>query len=139
MPDQIEFKVSEGLIKPIIEAKINAAIIEAMGGHEKMVGEMLNAYMTQRVDSEGKEDRYSDSRNKPRLQWLMHKMVEAALKDALTGFLQTKQDFMKKEFEKFFNSKKGTSQLVAAMQDGFCDALKDKWRTNITLSIPGDR
>ena len=41
--DQVEFKISEGLIRPIIEAKINAAIVEAMGGHDSKVDMMAPA------------------------------------------------------------------------------------------------
>lgn len=133
MADQLEFKISEGLIRPIIEAKIKAAVVEAMGGHEKMVADMMVAYMSQKVDSEGKEGRGYSS-DKPRLDHLMHKMVEDALKKALTEYLQGKTDLLTKEFEKFFASKKGTSQIIMAMQEGFCKALADRWRTTINFT-----
>jgi len=102
MPDQVEFKISESLIKPILEAKINAAIIEAMGGHERMIADMLTAYMGQKVDNDGKESGYSS--NKPRLNWLVQKMIEEALKKAMTEFLQTKKEILYQEFEKFFKN-----------------------------------
>lgn len=134
MSDQLEFKISESLIRPIIEAKINAAIVEAMGGHEKMVGNMVTAFMSQKVDSDGEESRYSDG--KIRLDWLVTRMLEDAMKTALTEYLKSKQDFLQKEFEKFFNSKKGTNQLVKAMQEGLCAGLSDKWRTSVTFQLP---
>jgi hypothetical protein len=131
MSDQLEFKISEGLIRPIIEAKINLAVAEAMGGHERIVVSMLDAYMKQKVDSEGKNSNYSDARN--RLDWLLHRMIEDSLKVAMTNYLQTKTEMLEKEFEKFFASKKGTSQIVAAMQDGFCKALADRWKVKIAF------
>lgn len=127
MADQLEFKISEGLIKPILQAKINAAISEAMGGHEKMITDMLNVYMNQLVDSEGKTSSYSSS--KPRLSWIVNKMVEEAMKDALKSYLQGKKEHLQSEFEKFFNSKKGSSKVIEAMQEGFCKSLGDNWRT----------
>ncbi len=135
MPDHLEFKISEGLILPIIEAKINAAIIEAMGGHDKMVAEMITAFMNQKVDSEGKEGR-GYSCDKPRLSWLVTRMLEDAMKSALTEYLKTKQDKLQKEFEKFFNSKKGSDQLVKAMQDGLIAGLANQWTTTVTFKIP---
>lgn len=134
MADGIDFKVSEGLIRPIIESKINAAIVEAMGGHERVIAEMVAGFLNQRVDSEGKDSGYSS--NKPRLTWLVHKMLEEAMKKALTEFLEKKKGFLEKEFEKFFASKTGSHKVIEAMQNGFCDALKDKWRTTITFCPP---
>jgi len=136
MADQLEFKISEGLIKPIIEAKINAAIVEAMGGHDKLVADMMTAYMNQKVDSEGKEDRYSNG--KPRFEWLMNKMLTEAMKSALESYLSTKKEMLQKEFEKFFNSKKGASQVVSAMQDGLCAALTSKWNIHVNFNPPRD-
>jgi ABC-type phosphate/phosphonate transport system substrate-binding protein len=134
MADGIDFKISEGLIKPIIEAKISAAIVEAMGGHERMIAEMVAGFLNQNVDNEGKVSGYSS--NKPRLSWLVHKMLEDAMKSALTAFLEKKKGILEKEFEKFFASKAGSSKVIAAMQDGFCAALKDKWRTTIVFQPP---
>jgi hypothetical protein len=136
MPDQLEFKISEGLIKPIIEAKINEAMISAMGGHQKMVIDIMNAYMNQVVDSEGKATSYS---GKPRLYHLANKMIEDSLKAALTDYLKSKTDLMTKEFEKFFNSKKGSSQLIEAMQGGFCKALSSTWNFQVIIAPPADR
>jgi len=133
MADQLNFTVSEGLIKPIIEAKIQSAIIEAMGGHERMIAEMVASYMNQPVDNDGKASGYSS--NKPRLTWLAHRMVEDAMKAALTEWLKSKTGLLEKEFEKFFNSKKGTSRLIEAMQTGFLSALNDKWKTTILLNV----
>jgi len=134
MADQLEFKISESLVKPILEAKINAAITEAMGGHEKMITDILTAYMSQKVDSDGKESSYSSS--KPRLSWLVNKMIEEAMKKSLLEFMETKKEVIKNEFEKFINSKKGSSKIITAMQDGFCEALTNKWKTTITFNPP---
>ncbi|MFH2042822.1 MAG: hypothetical protein ABIJ35_09915, partial [Acidobacteriota bacterium] len=78
------------------------------------------------------------SSNKPRLTWLVHKMLEDAMKKALTDFLEKKKGILEKEFEKFFASKAGSHKVVEAMQNGFCEALKDKWRTTITFYPPAN-
>ena len=107
MADTLEFKISEGLIKPIIETKINEAVITAMGGHERLIADMITMYMNQKVDSDGKISNYGNSR--PRIEWLSQTMVEEAVKEALKNFLSDKREFLQKEFERFFNSKKGSS------------------------------
>lgn len=135
MGDQLEFKVSENLVLPIIKEKINAAVVEALGGHDEIVSSMMTAFMSQKVDYKGNPSENSYN-NEPRLHYLAHKMVEDALTESLQAYMKTKTEFMQKEFEKFFNSKKGSSLVVKAMQEGFCDALKDKWRLSIQFKIP---
>ncbi len=134
MADGIDFKISEGLVRPIIESKINAAIVEAMGGHERLIAEMVAGFLNQRTDSDGKDSGYGS--NKPRLTWLVHKMLEEAMKKALGEFLEKKKGLLEKEFEKFFASKSGSSKIIEAMQDGFCNALKDKWHTTVIFRPP---
>jgi hypothetical protein len=134
MSDQLEFKISESLIRPIIDAKIQSAIVEAMGGEKKMVADMVSCYMAQKVDCEGKVSRYSS--DKARFDYLVGKMLEDAMKEALSTYLKEKTELLQKEFEKFFNSKKGTSLLIKAMQEGLCAGLSDKWRTTVTFSPP---
>jgi hypothetical protein len=108
MADGIDFKVSEGLIRPIIESKINTAILEAMGGHERVIAEMVAGFLNQRVDDEGKESGYSS--NKPRLTWLVHKMLEEAMRKALTEFLERKRVSLKKNLRNSLPVKRGLTK-----------------------------
>ena len=133
MADQLEFKVSEGLIKPIIHAKINAAIVEAMEGHERMIVEMVSAFMNQKVDHDGKASGYGA--NVPRVEWLANRLLEDAIKSALEKFLTEKKEFIAREVEKFFASKKGSSQLIEAMQGGIIKSLSDRWLTTISFNV----
>ncbi|MFA5408398.1 MAG: hypothetical protein WC343_06475 [Bacilli bacterium] len=134
MADTLEFKISEGLIKPIIETKINEAIIASMGGHERLIADMITMYMNQKVDSDGKASNYGNS--KPRIEWLSQTMIEEAVKEALKNFLSDKREFLQKEFERFFNSKKGSNQIVKALQEGVCAGLANRWATTITFLAP---
>lgn len=127
--DNVEIKISQDLIKPIIEQKIQAALVEAMGSYPQMLEQIVKAFLTQKVDSSGKESGYSS--DKPRMYHLVNTVLTNACKDAIINFMATKQSCMQAEFEKFFNSKKGQSQLIAAMQDGFLKSLNDKWRLHI--------
>ncbi|KFO67878.1 hypothetical protein ER57_08120 [Smithella sp. SCADC] len=134
MADTLEFKISEGLIKPIIETKINEAIVASMGGHERLISDMVAMYMNQKVDSNGNTTTYSSG--KPRLAWLSETMINEAIKNTLQEYLKSKQEFLQKEFERFFNSKKGSSQIVKAMQEGLCAGLGECWRVSIKFTPP---
>jgi hypothetical protein len=90
--------------------------------------------MNQKVDCAGNPTSYSSS--KSRLTWLSETMINDAIKNTLKEYLKSKQEFLQKEFEKFFNSKKGSSQIVKAMQDGLCAGLGECWRVSIKFSPP---
>lgn len=134
MSDNLEFKISEGLVMPIIKAKIETAIIEAMGGHEELIYSMLDAFMKQKVSADGKPAQGYRG-DIPRLEYLTTKMVESAMKEALSEFLKNKQELMRQEFEKYFKTKKGSAEIAKAMQKGLCQSFASDWRMQFKFEL----
>lgn len=137
MTEPVELKISPEIIRPIIQAKINAAIVEMFEGHERLVSDMISMWMNQRVDSDGKVGGYSS--NIPRYEQLIHKMLEDAMKKALDSYLSERKEFITQEFMKFFKSKAGSSALANALKEGVCESLKSKWLTSISFKQLSDR
>lgn len=136
MSGELEFKVSQELIMPIIKAKINQAIIEAMGGKDRMIDDVLEAYMSQKVNEKGQVDSYSSSNKYKRVDILIHDLLGEAVKEALKDYLATKKEVLSKSFSAYFASKKGGDALARAMEDGITKALMNNWNTKITFEIP---
>jgi hypothetical protein len=136
MNEPVELKISEAVIRPIIEAKMNAAVVEIMGGHERMITDMIRVWMNQKVDREGKPSSYNLNSDKTRLDYIASVMLTESLQKAITDYLQTKKELFVREFEKFFKSKQGSSQIVSAMQTGLCAALANEWRFKVELTPP---
>ena len=101
MTDQIDIKISQDLVKPIIEAKVKAAIVQALDGEKQILEGILDAYMTQKVDSEGKVGRGYSS-DKPRIDWLLKSCIENALRGAIKEHLSGNQEKFTQEFLKYF-------------------------------------
>jgi len=131
MEDKLEFKISPDLIMPIIKAKIETAIIEAMGGHKELIDSILEAYMSQKVSSEGKISSYSSDNKFTRIDFIMQQTLEVAVKDALKEFLANKQKEVAESISRYFASKKGSSELIRAIEEGILDSLKSNWATKI--------
>jgi hypothetical protein len=136
MNEPVELKISESVLRPILEAKIQEGIVQMMGGQDKLVRDMLEVWMSQRVDSDGKISTYNSAI--PRFEYLVNKMLSEALKAALDDYLKKKTDLLTREFKRFFDSKKGTSAIVEAMQDGLCKALTTSWMFKVNLTPPKD-
>jgi len=131
MEDKLEFKISPDLIMPIIKAKIETAIIKAMGGHKELIDSILEAYMSQKVSSEGKISSYSSDNKFTRIDFIMQQTLEVAVKDALKEFLANKQKEVAESISRYFASKKGSSELIRAIEEGILDSLKSNWATKI--------
>jgi hypothetical protein len=137
MSDQIDIKVSQDLVKPIIEAKIKAAIIQALDGEKKILEGILDAYMMQKVDERGKPGSGYNS-DKPRIDWLLTSCIEDALRDAIKEHLSQNQEQFTQEFLKYFQSKRGSNLIVKAMQEGLLESMSSNWRFSIGLHLQGD-
>jgi hypothetical protein len=137
MTEPVELKISPEIIRPIIQAKINAAIVEMFEGHERLVSDMISMWMNQKVDSDGKVGNYNS--NLPRYEQLIHRMLEDAMKKALDNYLSERKEFITQEFMKFFKSKSGSSALASALQQGVCASLKSNWLTSISFRQLGER
>ena len=131
--EPVELKIDQSVIRPIIEARINAAVIEMMKGQDQMILGMVNMWMSQRVDSDGNSKGYGA--DKPRVEWLVNQMLQEAMKKALTEYLQERKELMTKAFEKFLKSKEGTSKIIEAMNHGLVDALANKWNVNVAFNL----
>jgi hypothetical protein len=136
MSEPVSLQIDKSVIRPIIEMKMAAAISEAMGGHEKMITDILKSWMEQKVDEKGQVSNYSS--NKPRYEVLLHGMFEEALKAALTEYMKDKKAVLEKEFVKFFSTKAGTSMLIEALSKGVCESLSRNWMTSIAFKRIAD-
>jgi len=133
--DGIDFKVSEGLIKPIIETKIKMAIAEAMGGHEQLLDHLIEAFMRQKVDSSGNVDDRGYSGSKPRIDYLITKMMETAMKSAIEEYLAENLEIVRDAIVRYFKTKQGSARIITAIQEGLCKSFADKWLTKIEFNM----
>jgi hypothetical protein len=132
----VEFKVSEDLIKGIVSEKMKIAIVEAMGGRDRLVESIVNAYMECKVNADGTVDRYGSYNTHKRSDVMVRELIESAMREALKEHLQTRQEEIKQALCKYLNSKAGTSMIVKAVADGFANSMSDNgWKWNMSFNL----
>lgn len=132
----VEFKINEDLIKGVVSEKMKAAIVEAWGGKEKLLSDIIDAYMDCKVNENGNVSNYGSENKYRRSDILIHRMLEKAMADALSLFLQERQEELKTALAKHFATKQGTSMLVKSMAAGFADIMAGKsYRYNFSLKL----
>ena len=136
MTDQIDIKVSEDLVKGILESKVQAAITEALSKDQGIVESVVHAALSCKVNADGKRSTY-DSENKfTYLDALCKKTIQAAAESAIKKWAEERQKSLEAEFLKQLQTKKTSSMIVKACVSGLVEATKSKW--NFSVNFPSE-
>jgi len=131
--DGIDMKVSEGLVKPIVEAKIQAAIAVALGGEKQIFDSIVEKILTQKVNSEGKVDSYSHHNKYSFVEILCHKTIQAAADRAIRDWIEKNQKKLQVAIEKQLNKQSG--KMTRAFIDGILDSIKSSWTFSCKVNL----
>lgn len=134
MADSVDIKISQDLIKPIIESKIQMAIIDALGNGEKVIGEMVKYYMSQKVDSKGNTSTYNSSSDVPRLEYFARLMIEEAIKNSAKEWTKENTQLIQEQISAYFKSKKGSSMLVDAINNGIVKSMESIYSFKVVIN-----
>ena len=132
----VELKISEDVIKGIVSEKMKIAIVEAMGGRDKILESVLNVYMDGRVNEKGEVSSYSSDNKHKRGDVMVRHMIEKAMAEALKQYLQTRGAELQEALSKYFATKAGTSAIVKAVAEGFANSMADNhWKYAFTFNL----
>lgn len=139
MSGDVELKISKDVVKPILEAKIKAALLDSMGvSYERIVKDMLDHYLNEEVDSTGKPSTYRRDSDRRRIDFLLNNCIEEAVKTAIVEHVQKDKERLAVEVQKYFQSKKGNNALARAVSDGMIDSMKNIWQFNVGVTVGRD-
>jgi preprotein translocase subunit SecA len=140
MSGDVELKISKDVVKPILEAKVRAALLESLdAGYEQIVHDMLNHYMNEKVDSKGKPSDYRGDANRRRIDFLLNNCIEEAVKSAIVEHVQKDQEKLAGEVQKYFKSKKGSNKLSRAVSEGLLQNITNSWRFTVNVNVDPPR
>lgn len=135
MADQIDIKISEDLVRPIIETKINQAIVAGMGDFDKVIAKVASTIINHKVDGDGKPERYSSRDNLTYIEWLSKRVIQEAAESAMKEWAEERKPEIQKELVRQMSLKKTTNVMVKAMVDGFITASQEKYRYKFKLEL----
>lgn len=120
------------LIKPAIDAKVSAAIIEALGGSEKAVSTLIGQLMTKRVDSRGNPSTYHGE-SKPWIEWIAEELIRDAIKDGLKTAIDARKLEITEMISKAMKDTKSAfhKNILTAAADGLSASLSHGYGVNI--------
>lgn len=114
----ISLTISKEIVNPIVNAKIQEAILSAMGGGDILIAKAVDYLFNQKVDSNGKISTYQSDNKYTWLEVNVTNQIRKAVEDATKEVLLSRQDILKAAIIKQLSSKKGIEQLAEAIIKG---------------------
>jgi len=131
---EVDIKVSEDLIRGIIETKVQTAITEALSEESSVVENVVTAALTQKVSSTGSVSRYATDNKFSYLDVLCKKLIREAAEAAIARWVVSRKEVLEKEFLRQLQTKKTSSLMVRACVEGLTGAVKEKWRFSVSFT-----
>lgn len=128
--------VDEGLVTPIVQAEIEAALIREFEKVPDVIHKIVHDILTVKVDYKGDVAARSYDQKSTYIEWLCREAVKEAARDALRKYIDGYRDELNKELEKQLMKQKDT--IAAALIGNLVKATESMWKFSIYLSAPED-
>lgn len=132
----IALTISNDLVKPIIDAKIQAAIVGALGDGADLIKGAVAKALEYKVDRDGKISSYSGDNKYPYLEVIAERLIREATRKALEMWIAENQPKIEAELKKALA--KSGSKLAAAFANGLLESVKSSCshRVEVTFESP---
>lgn len=123
----VNLSIPQEVTQPIVAAKIQEAVLAALGGADKIVEGIIHRICNEKVDPKtGKKPDYSST---PTVSWMDYQVtgiIEKAVAEELRKQLDAGAVPIKDALIKVMQSKAGSSKLADAMLASLTDAFSGK-------------
>lgn len=126
-------QVSPELVRPVIEAKIQAAIVAELtkGDESGLFAGIVGRVLSQKVDKEGKWDTYGYSGSQEYIAWLCQGAIQASARKAVKEWVERNQAKFEKQFQQELD--KRSSGFAKVFADGLLKCVASNW--NFTVDV----
>ena len=126
--------VDRGLVKPIVEAEIQAAIVRELEKDTNLVPKLVQAALQEKVDQEGKRtgrsyDKYLF------IDVLCRDAIQKAAVAAMREYIDENVDTLRAEIKRQIKASAGG--LAEVFVNSLVQSLESKWSFTVRIDLPG--
>lgn len=127
MAGEVNVNVSSDLIMPIIQAKIEAGIVEALrqSGSEGLIEQVVCKVLHRKVSCDGSVSNYSSDNRYDYLAILCQKGIAEAANGAIKAVLDSRKAEVQAAIEAELKKHATQTKLARALVDGVCGIFAD--------------
>lgn len=134
----VQLCINPDLIKPIVEKQIKSAILAAMGGADNLVESVVNAIMTEKVNSHGAKSNYSSENKYNWFDVVVTNTVREAIQEEIKNAIRENANVFKDALVHQLTSKSGANAVAKALIDGLNKTFESSWSSKISISFVGN-
>lgn len=128
----VAIQVGKDIVQPIVDAKIQAAVIAALDCEHEMVGLAVAKVLQQKVERNGEIPRYGDSNCIPYVQFLFESTLKKAAGAAVASWVKDNEQKIRDSLVKQL------PRQLDAIAKSFCESLvkaaSNEWHFHIELT-----
>lgn len=128
----VQLTISSDVVKPIVEAKIHAAIVQEFGKQEQLMASIVNMALQTKVDSDGKYGRGYSS-DKSYIEWVVNKAICGSAQQALTEYVEQNKPKIVAAFKRHLTTK--IDDIAAQMVSCFIENTKNQYNVSVAVNV----
>lgn len=132
---EMTLKVDPDLVKPVIEAQIEAAVIRELNRVEDLIPRMVNAIIHQKVDSSGKRSDYTHNNRYDYLEVVTSKVVRDAVKQAIDEVVAEKYPQIKDTVRQLLVENETATGIAQMLVDGLRESIERTHRFSVRVEL----
>lgn len=131
----VNLSLSESVVRPIIEAKVQAAVLMALRADEpsKLLEQLVEKALMLKVDSGGKVSNYSSENKYTLIETMANKAIQDAARSALTEWIDENKTLLQESFKRQLAKKPGA--FAKAFIDGLIETSANSYRMSVTVEM----
>jgi hypothetical protein len=131
----VNLSIPQEVTQPIVAAKIQEAVLAALGGSEKIVEGIIHNICNTKVDAKGQVSSYSSENKQTWIDFHVTSIIQGAVKEELRRQLDAGALPIKEALIKVMQSKAGSSKIADGILAGLTGSFSG---ANIIPSITID-
>lgn len=134
----VNLSIPQEVTQPIVAAKIQEAVLAALGGSEKIIAGVIHSICNTKVDANGNTPRYDSDAKHTWLDYHVTSIIQQEVKKELQEQIKVNAEGIKNELIKQLQTKKGASKVAEALLSSLNGTFASGWRSNITINFSSD-
>ena len=132
---EVNVSIGKDLIEPIIKAKVQAAIVQAVSGEQDLVTRFISQALEIKVDENGKVN-YNDYNNKyTLLEYMCIDTLRDCAKQAIRSWMEDNKKEIQKALTAQLKTTKTTTTFAKAILGGLTNSIQSDWRMDVKVEL----
>lgn len=131
----VNLSIPQSVTQPIVAAKIQEAVLAALGGSEKIVAGVIHQICNTKVDSNGKTTTNSYDQKTSWLDYHVTTIIQEEVKKELVSQIRLSAVQIKDELVKQIQTKKGASKIADALMSSLNGTFESGWRSKFEINF----